>query len=124
MIEVFGDRQRRIFRKDFHVPSNWIHQSEDVVRCRLNVSDDEYSKVLSQFNETMAGRYREIQIDRIQNQRWYTAYKAFRRYSKQKELEQCLFHGCPETSAEMIIHSCFNRSFAGVNGKSNKLLHR
>ena len=117
MVEVCGDQKRRIIRKDFQLPSNWVHQSDDVTRCRLSGNDAEYAKVLSQFNRTMAGTYSEIQIDRIQNQRWFTAYRAFRHYSKQKELEQCLFHGCPETSAEMIIHSCFNRSFAGVNGE-------
>lgn len=117
MSEVCGNRQRRIIRKDVNLPSNWVHQSDDVARYRLDVNDAEYVQVLSQFNETMAGRYTEVQIERIQNQRWYTAYKAFRHYSKQKELEQHLFHGCPETSAEMIIHSCFNRSFAGVNGE-------
>jgi hypothetical protein len=122
-IEICGERQRRIIRKDFHLPSNWIHQSEDVIRCLLNVNDSEYTNVLTQFDQTMSGKYSWIQIERIQNQRWYTAYKAFRHYSKQKNTEQRLFHGCLTTSADMIIHSCFNRSFAGVNGKQRKFLN-
>ena len=102
------------------MPSNWAAQSEDVIRCFLDDRDSDYIKVVTQFNQTMAGKYTWIQVERIQNQRWYTAYKAFKHYSKQKDTEQLLFHGCPETSADMIIHSCFNRSFAGVNGKWRK----
>ena len=116
-IEICGERRRRVIRKDIHMPSNWAPQSEDVIRCLLDDDDSDYIKVVTQFNQTMAGKYAWIQIERIQNQRWYTAYKAFRHYSKQKETERLLFHGCAETSADMIIHSCFNRSFAGVNGK-------
>ena len=102
------------------MPSHWIPQSEDVIRHLLTVNDNDYNNVLAQFHQTMAGKYTRIQIERIQNQRWYTAYRALRNYSKQKDTEQLLFHGCPETSADMIIHSCFNRSFAGVNGKQRK----
>lgn len=120
-IEVCGERKRRVIRKDLHMPSHWIHQSETVIRHVLNTDDSDYSKVLSQFNQTMKGHYTWIQIERIQNQRWYTAYKAFKHFSKQKDTEQLLFHGCPETSTDMIIHSCFNRSFAGVNGKKEKV---
>jgi len=65
----------------------------------------------------MWGKYTQIQIDRIQNQQWYMTYKAYKHFSKQKETQQLLFHGCAESSAEMIIHDRFNRSFAGVNGK-------
>lgn len=70
----------------------------------------------------MQGKYVDIQIDRIQNQRWYLAYKNFKKYSGQKQTEELLFHGCAETSVDMIIHSCFNRSFAGVNGMGRKFL--
>jgi hypothetical protein len=103
------------------MPSHWVHQSEDVIRHMLNVNDSDYINALAQFNQTMSGKYTWIQIERIQNQRWYTAYKTLRHYSKQNDTEQLLFHGCPETSADMIIHSCFNRSFAGVNGKQKKI---
>ncbi len=92
-------------------------QSDNVFCCQLNVNDKEYITALDHFNQTMLGKYEQIQIERIQNQRWYTAYKAYKHFSKQKETEKLLFHGCTETSAQMIIHSCFNRSFAGVNGK-------
>ncbi|CAM4880187.1 unnamed protein product [Rotaria socialis] len=115
-LEIFGERKRRIIRRDFRLPPNWIAQADNVVRCVLKVNDNEYTTVLEQFNETMSGKYTQIQIERIQNQRWYMAYKAYKHFFKHKNTEQSLFHGCPESSADMIIHSCFNRSFAGVNG--------
>lgn len=40
------------------------------------------------------------------------------RYGKPDE--RLLFHGCQSTSADQIIEACFNRSFAGVNGKQNE----
>ena len=122
MVEFCGERRRKVLRRDCHLPQSWKGQSENVVRCPLGEDDSEYTDVINRFNETMSGKYSEIEINRIQNLRWFTAYRAFRRFSKQKDTEQFLFHGCPETSAEMIIHSCFNRSFAGVNGRSLKIL--
>jgi hypothetical protein len=117
MIEICGQRRSTVFRRDFHLPSKWLDQSDNVVRCPLDANDNEFVTVLAQFNQTMSGKYTQIQIERIQNLRWYTAYSGFKKFSKQKETQQLLFHGCPETSADMIIYSCFNRSFAGVNGE-------
>lgn len=117
MLEFYGERKRRVTRNDFHVPKNWMIQSDNVLRCILDINDKECETVLKLFNETMSERYKQIQIERIQNQRWYRAYKTYKQYAKHKDSEKMLFHGCPETSADMIIHTCFNRSFAGVNGK-------
>jgi hypothetical protein len=33
------------------------------------------------------------------------------------DTEKRLYHGCPEQAANSIIEDCFNRSFAGVNGR-------
>ena len=92
-------------------------QSTDTQRFRLDPNDPEYMGVLHRFNQTMCRRYTIIRIDRIQNKRWFTAYRTFRDYSKKEATEESMFHGCPKTSADMIINSCFNRSFAGVNGE-------
>lgn len=35
--------------------------------------------------------------------------------------ERSLFHGCTNDSADKIITECFNRSFAGVNGKTTSI---
>ena len=119
MIEICGMHQRTVIRNDFKLPPNWTHQSRDVVRCRLNEHETEYEEVRTRFDKTMAKKkYTRIEIERIQNQRWFSAFEIHGQYSNLKETEKLLFHGCPETSADMIIHSCFNRSFAGVNGKS------
>lgn len=122
-IEICGKRKRRVIRKDFRIPKNWAPQSEDVTRCLLNPNDNDYMDVLNRFNETMSRKYTWIQIERIQNQRWYMGYRTLRNYSNQKDTEQLLFHGCQETSADMIIHSCFNRSFAGVHGKQKVFIY-
>ncbi|CAF1477889.1 unnamed protein product, partial [Rotaria sordida] len=60
-----------------------------------------------------------IRIERIQNEAWYIQYLAHSRefQTRINEInEKRLYHGCPEASANKIIESWFNRSFAGVNG--------
>lgn len=48
----------------------------------------------------------------------YAAHREdFRRRYKDLD-ERQLFHGCSSVSADQIITSCFNRTFAGINGKS------
>lgn len=117
MMEISEHGKRGVSRTDFQAPSNWAPQSNDIQRFHLDPDDPEYIRVLDRFNQTMRGKYRIIRIDRIQNKRWFTAYRTFRDYSKKEHTEESLFHGCPKTSADMIINSCFNRSFAGVNGE-------
>lgn len=59
-------------------------------------------------------------IERIQNQRWYKQYAAHREAMNERlkqETEKQLFHGCNEQAANSIVEECFNRSYAGVNGK-------
>jgi hypothetical protein len=61
-----------------------------------------------------------IRLERIQNERWFMQYLAHARDFKKRlneDTEKRLYHGCPETAAGAIIQDCFNRSFAGVNGK-------
>ncbi|CAF2757652.1 unnamed protein product [Rotaria sp. Silwood2] len=57
-----------------------------------------------------------LQIERIQNQRWYKQYSAHECEFRQKlgkQTEQWLFHGCDERSSKNIEVECFNRSYAG-----------
>ncbi|CAF0739027.1 unnamed protein product [Adineta steineri] len=57
-----------------------------------------------------------IQIERIQNQRWFKQYSAHDCEFRQKlgkQTEQWLFHGCDERSSKNIELECFNRSYAG-----------
>lgn len=116
MIENCENRERTIMRKDFQLPKTWVPQSSNVHRTLLDPDDPYYSQVKAQFDKTMSGKYSTIKIERIQNRRWYTSYNAFKQHFTDPSTREFLFHGCPETSAEMIIHTCFNRSLAGVNG--------
>ena len=80
-----------------------------------------------------------IQIERIQNQRWYKQYSAHECEFRQKlgkQTEQWLFHGrflkylihfysfifralgCDERASKNIELECFNRSYAGQHGES------
>ncbi len=69
----------------------------------------------------MKGKYTQIiRVERIQNERWYMQYLAHDKDFKRRlntDTEKRLYHGCPEQAANSIIEDCFNRSFAGVNGK-------
>ena len=69
----------------------------------------------------MNGKYSMIiKMERIQNERAYIQYMAHKRDFHRRlgqETEKQLYHGCPENAADAIIDDCFNRSFAGVNGK-------
>jgi hypothetical protein len=103
------------------LPSTWKQSKEKKTRFVLPVDTDEYKSILTNFDQTMKGNYSQIvQIERIQNERWYTQYLAHSRDFKKrlsKETEKRLYHGCPQQAAHLITEDCFNRSFAGVNGK-------
>ncbi|CAF0761828.1 unnamed protein product [Didymodactylos carnosus] len=60
-----------------------------------------------------------LQIERIQNQRWFKQYSAHQEEFLQRlgaTTETWLFHGCSDQAAKNIQQECFNRSHAGVNG--------
>jgi len=103
------------------VPSTWEKSTENKIRFVLSTTSDEYESIVSNFDQAMKGNYtRIIRIERIQNERWYMQYLAHSRDFKRRlnaDTEKRLYHGCPERAANSIIEDCFNRSFAGVNGK-------
>ncbi|UJR08142.1 hypothetical protein I4U23_012418 [Adineta vaga] len=122
MEEKYQTRIRKVCRKriDSSLPNNWDLSGTNLKRVTLSNSSTEYKDVLTKFDTTMKGNYREIvKIERIQNERWYKQYAAHRDEFTQRHKqpdERLLFHGCNKTSAEKIINECFNRAFAGVNG--------
>ncbi|CAF1484112.1 unnamed protein product [Didymodactylos carnosus] len=101
------------------IPETWEYSTNSDRRFILETDRDEYKFVVNEFNKRMNGKYSQIvQIERIQNKRWYMQYLAHRVDFKKRlnmETEKLLFHGCPEQAAKAIIEDCFNRSFAGVN---------
>lgn len=110
--------QHRVIRDaDFHPPEYWEVQLDNVKRFPVQVDSKEYNEICILFDKTMTGQYMAIiRIERIQNKPWYMQYNSYRSFSPKKNTERRLFHGCPQQSAELIIHSFFNRSFAGING--------
>ncbi|CAF1429504.1 unnamed protein product [Adineta steineri] len=103
------------------LPSTWIQSTENKVRVIVSINTNEYKSIVTNFDQAMKGKYTQvIQIERIQNERWYMQYLAHCRDFRKRlkiDTEKRLYHGCPEKAADLIIGDCFNRSFAGVNGK-------
>jgi hypothetical protein len=110
----------------YEIPLTWERTNDDEIRVAVSKKSDEYKSIISKFDEAMKGNYKEIiKLERIQNERWYMQYMAHWKDFKKRlndDTEKRLYHGCPDTSADAIIHDCFNRSFAGVNGISFSIL--
>ncbi len=106
---------------DHQLPPTWEKSRENKIRFVLPTTSDEYKSVFTSFQQTINGKYTAIiQIERIQNERWYAQYLAHNRDFQKRhktDTEKRLYHGCPETAVNLIIEDCFNRSFAGKNGK-------
>ena len=69
----------------------------------------------------MNGKYISIlQIERIQNVRWFLQYLAHSGEFNKRLNENTgrrLYHGCSHSAADSIIQDCFNRNFARTHGK-------
>ncbi|CAF1430186.1 unnamed protein product, partial [Adineta steineri] len=113
-----NQQQRNIIRHaEFILPQYWEVQSENVQKFLVQSSSIEYKEMRALFDKTMVNQYIEIiRIERIQNKPWYIQYNSYKSFSSKKDTEKQLFHGCPQQSADLIINSFFNRSFAGING--------
>jgi hypothetical protein len=120
MIEtcIRNPRQRQISRHtEIDVPEYWEQQLDNVEQFPLQSDSAEFNKIRALFDKTMVTHYTNIvRIERIQNKPWYMQYNSYKNFSPKKDTETQLFHGCPQKSATLIIHSFFNRSFAGING--------
>ncbi|CAF1208361.1 unnamed protein product [Rotaria sordida] len=107
---------------DDKVPSTWELAAGNSFRFIVSFKLDEYKTIADEFYRAMKGKIKRIiQIERIQNERWYFQYLAhkkdfFKRLNK--NTEKRLYHGCPSNAVDSIIADCFNRSFAGLNGTS------
>ena len=99
-----------------------MQSTENKIRFVISATSDEYKSIASNFQQAMkSGQLTHIiQIERIQNERWYSQYLAHSRDFQKRhntDTEKRVYHGCPETATNMIIEDCFNRSFAGKNGE-------
>jgi len=102
------------------LPATWESSIEKKIRYTVSNITDEYTSISEPFLQGMRGLCVQIiQIERIQNERWFLQYLVHCREFKERlgtNTEINLYHGCSQKSAQSIINSCFNRSFAGVNG--------
>ncbi|CAF3699333.1 unnamed protein product [Rotaria socialis] len=102
------------------IPSTWDLSDETRNRFIVSFHLNEYKTVHDEFNQLMKGKIKKIiQIERIQNQRWYFQYLAhkkdfFKRLNK--NTEKRLYHASKFKLNNSIINDCFNRSFAGLHG--------
>jgi hypothetical protein len=106
---------------DHQLPSTWEQSTENKIRFEVSTIADECKSISIDFDQAMKGKYTQIiRIERIQNERWYRQYLAHSQDFKKRlntDTEKRLYHGCPQQAANLILEDCFNRSFAGVNGK-------
>ncbi|CAF0810153.1 unnamed protein product [Adineta ricciae] len=113
------DRQTLIELQSYKIPSTW-DMTENGTRAVVPFTSDEYMSIYTRFDKVMKKNYTQIiQIERVQNERWYKQYTAHSEdFQKRlgRNTEKQLYHGCTQEAANSIIDSCFNRSFAGVNG--------
>ncbi|UJR24483.1 hypothetical protein I4U23_005858 [Adineta vaga] len=90
------------------------------MRVVLKKESDEYNLINTKFTMAMKGHYKRIiKIERVQNEQWYRQYVTFKKDFKKRldeDTERKLYHGCTQVSADLIIGSFFNRTFAGING--------
>jgi hypothetical protein len=107
----------------YQIPLQWQNSREDQLRHIVPINADEYKSIVNNFDKMMKGKYKQIiKLERIQNERWYMQYMVHSKDFQKRlneDTEKRLYHGCPEEAANSIIHDCFNRSFAGVNGISS-----
>lgn len=118
-------KKRQVMRQTAAgIPSTWQIQAESVAQFSVKTDSLECKGILALFNQTMANKYTEIvHLYRIQNKKWYMQYNTYKQFSQKMNTERKLFHGCDKKSAQLIINSFFNRSFAGINGQSVLLSH-
>ena len=114
-------KQRRVIRQSaVDLPSNWEIQVDSVAQLLVRVNSPEYKQIIALFDTTIQNNYTEIvHLYRIQSKQWYMQYNTYKQFSSKKKTERRLFHGCPEETAQLIVNSFFNRSFAGINGQSS-----
>ncbi|UJR20710.1 hypothetical protein I4U23_023831 [Adineta vaga] len=107
--------QGDVFSGSHSFPHTWNKSSPyNLSRYTLEPSSEEYKYVADNFHKSLPSNV-IVEIERIQNRRWYRQYDAHKddfieRYGV--STEQWLFHGCKSQSVDAIINDCFNRSHA------------
>lgn len=125
---IFFSSLESFFAASATLPTTWQKPERNEKRFVVSPASAEYQTIKSTFDQAMGGQYTQmIKIERVQNERWYRQYMAHRQDFQQRlnmDTEKRLYHGCLDTSVQSIIDSCFNRSYAGINGKSIFSFHK
>ncbi|CAF1125425.1 unnamed protein product [Didymodactylos carnosus] len=105
---------------NYKLPETWVRSTGDKILFPVSKANNEYESICTDFDKAMKGKSKQmIKIERIQNERWYIQYLAHSQGFRKRlngDTEMRLYHGCSQEAANAIIHSCFNRSFAGMHG--------
>ncbi|CAF1311317.1 unnamed protein product [Adineta steineri] len=118
--QILSSREEFGTSIDYQLPSTWEQSTGNKLRFVVSSNSAEYKSIIADFDQTMNRKYTAIiQLERIQNERWYAQYVAHSKEFRQRlntDTEKCLYHGCSQQVADSIIKNCFNRSFAGKHG--------
>ncbi|CAF1250021.1 unnamed protein product [Adineta steineri] len=118
--QILSSREEFGTSIDYQLPSTWEQSTGNKLRFVVPSNSAEYKSIIADFDQTMNRKYTAIiQLERIQNERWYAQYVAHSKEFRQRlntDTEKCLYHGCSQQVADSIIKNCFNRSFAGKHG--------
>ncbi|KAF7706609.1 protein mono-ADP-ribosyltransferase PARP14-like [Silurus meridionalis] len=105
---------------DFNLPLYWDSMNAGDVKkvVKLHPSSAEYKKVKNDFKRTVAKAV--VKIERIQNIHLRRAYEVRKKELQNKNGvigagEKVLYHGTTADACNSIMHSNFNRRFAGQN---------
>ncbi|KAI5624654.1 poly [ADP-ribose] polymerase 14-like [Silurus asotus] len=105
---------------DFNLPLYWDSMNAGDVKkvVKLHPSSAEYKKVKNDFKRTVAKAV--VKIERIQNMHLRRAYEVRKKELQNKNGvigagEKVLYHGTTADACDSIMHSNFNRRFAGQN---------
>ncbi|CAF3986264.1 unnamed protein product [Adineta steineri] len=75
--QILSSREDFGTSTDYQLPSTWEQSTGNKLRFVVSSNSAEYKSVIADFDQTMNGKYTAIiQIERIQNERWYVQYVA------------------------------------------------
>ncbi|KAK2862993.1 hypothetical protein Q5P01_002526 [Channa striata] len=106
---------------DLTLPLDWdsMTTAEDLKVVTLESSSAEYQTVKKDFRKTATNTI--VKIQRVQNLHLLRTYEMQKKHIsalRSRAEEKLLYHGTTQENCDSIMHTGFNRSFAGQNGTS------
>ncbi|CAG2246296.1 PARP10_14_15 [Mytilus edulis] len=106
----------------FELPTSWANmdEKENIKVVLLQQNDPDYRKTEKSFKLGTGGKYRIVQIEKIQNRQLHQQYMAkklnMENESSAHNTERTLWHGTAYNAIDSINTYGFNRSYCGKNG--------